>query len=169
MCASDDGCTGIGHRVKSLENPDTRVSLIKKFVQEHFGSSPVLDYACAVERLTAKKRSNLILNVDGAIACAFVDLLRCCGVFTLEEVQLAVLLPRAVLTVAMPLVVLSVCATGFGQSKECVKRGTLNGLFVLGRSVGLIGHFIDQNRLKQGLYRHPTDDISYFVGQDLAL
>ena len=27
---------------------------------------------------------------------------------------------------------------------------TLNGLFVLGRSVGFIGHFLDQKRLKQG-------------------
>lgn len=27
--------------------------------------------------------------------------------------------------------------------------------------MGFIGHFLDQNRLKQGLYRHPWDDISY--------
>ncbi|KAJ2036300.1 ATP citrate lyase subunit 1, partial [Coemansia sp. RSA 2337] len=39
--------------------------------------------------------------------------------------------------------------------------GTLNGLFVLGRSIGFIGHYLDQKRLKQGLYRHPWDDISY--------
>jgi ATP citrate (pro-S)-lyase len=41
--------------------------------------------------------------------------------------------------------------------------GTLNGLFVLGRSIGFIGHFLDQNRLKQDLYRHDTDDISYVM------
>ncbi len=41
--------------------------------------------------------------------------------------------------------------------------GVLNGLFVLGRSIGFIGHWIDQNRLKQPLYRHPTDDISYIT------
>ena len=35
------------------------------------------------------------------------------------------------------------------------------GLFVLGRSIGFIGHHLDQVRLKQGLYRHPTDDITY--------
>ncbi len=39
--------------------------------------------------------------------------------------------------------------------------GCLNGLFVLGRTTGFIGHFIDQKRLKQGLYRHPWDDIVY--------
>lgn len=41
--------------------------------------------------------------------------------------------------------------------------GTLNGLFVLGRSIGFIGHYLDQKRLKQGLYRHPWDDISYMI------
>lgn len=38
--------------------------------------------------------------------------------------------------------------------------GVLNGLFILGRSVGLIAHHLDQKRLKTGLYRHPWDDIS---------
>jgi len=47
--------------------------------------------------------------------------------------------------------------------------GILNGLFVLGRSIGFIGHYIDQLRLKQGLYRHPTEDISYLVDQTLTL
>ena len=35
--------------------------------------------------------------------------------------------------------------------------GVLNGLFVLGRSIGLIAHFLDQKRLRTGLYRHPWD------------
>jgi len=86
-----------------------------------------------------QKKSNLILNVDGAIACAFVDLLRGSGAFALEE------------------------------ANEYVKMGVLNGLFVLGRSIGFIGHYIDQLRLKQGLYRHPTEDISYLVDQHLEL
>ena len=30
-------------------------------------------------------------------------------------------------------------------------------------SMGFIGHFLDQKRLKQGLYRHPWDDISYVM------
>ena len=49
------------------------------------------------------------------------------------------------------------------ESENIIKNGTLNGLFVLGRSVGFIGHFLDQKRLKQGLYRHPWDDISYVL------
>ena len=47
------------------------------------------------------------------------------------------------------------------EADETVSSGCLNGLFVMGRSMGFIGHFLDQTRLKQGLYRHPTDDITY--------
>jgi len=122
---------GIGHRIKSLANPDARVVLVKEFAKKHFKSTDVLDFALAVEQITTSKRDNLILNVDGCIAVCFVDMLRSCGAFTNEE------------------------------SNELIENGILNGLFVLGRSIGFIGHFIDQKRLKQGLYRHPWDDITY--------
>jgi len=125
---------GIGHRIKSLENPDMRVVIIKEFVKKHFPKTPTLDFALAVEQVTTSKRSNLILNVDGCIAVSFVDLLRHCGAFTVEEAD------------------------------ELVQNGVLNGLFVLGRSIGFIGHYLDQKRLKQPLYRHPWDDISYISG-----
>jgi ATP citrate (pro-S)-lyase len=49
------------------------------------------------------------------------------------------------------------------EASEYVEMGALNGLFVLGRSIGFIGHFLDQKRLKQGLYRHPWDDITYMM------
>ena len=49
---------------------------------------------------------------------------------------------------------------------ELIGDGCLNGLFVLGRSIGFIGHHLDQKRLKQPLYRHPWDDISY-ISDDL--
>ncbi|KAK2727044.1 hypothetical protein QYM36_007785, partial [Artemia franciscana] len=124
---------GIGHRVKSLNNPDMRVTLIKEFVKENFPATPLVDYALEVEKVTTSKKPNLILNVDGIIGVAFVDLLRNCGSFTMEEAQ------------------------------EYVDIGTINGLFVLGRSAGFIGHYLDQKRLKQGLYRHPWDDISYVM------
>lgn len=130
---------GIGHKVKSLENPDARVTVITDFVKKHFKNTEMFDYAKQVEKITTKKKSNLILNVDGAIACAFVDLLRNCGAFSREEAD------------------------------EYITLGTLNGLFVLGRSIGFIGHWIDQLRLKQNLYRHPTEDISYIVNQDLSM
>ncbi|KRZ62354.1 ATP-citrate synthase [Trichinella nativa] len=127
---------GIGHRVKSINNPDARVKILHDYVVEHFPEHPLVDYAKQVEQITTKKKPNLILNVDGIIGVAFVDLLRKSGCFTEQEAQ------------------------------EYIDIGTLNGLFVLGRSIGFIGHYLDQKRLKQGLYRHPWDDITYLMPED---
>merc|ERR1711887_514364 len=67
---------GIGHRVKSLNNPDKRVEILKNYVKKSFPVCPLLDYALKVEQITTSKKPNLILNVDGVIAVCFVDLLR---------------------------------------------------------------------------------------------
>lgn len=131
MRAANKLIMGIGHRIKSTTNPDKRVVIIKEFAFKHFPSTDVLKYALEVEKFTTAKKENLILNVDGAIAVCFVDLLRSSGCFTVEEAD------------------------------ETIANGCLNGLFVVGRSIGFIGHYLDQVRLKQGLYRHPTDDITY--------
>lgn len=124
---------GIGHRVKSLNNPDMRVKLMKDYIRQTFPVTPIFNYALEVEQITTSKKPNLILNVDGIVAVAVVDLLRNSSCFTREEAQ------------------------------EYVDIGILNGLFVLGRTIGFIGHYLDQKRLKQGLYRHPWDDISYVL------
>ena len=68
-------------------------------------------------------------DVDGCIAVSFIDMLHDSGAFSREEAD------------------------------EYIKIGTLNGLFVLGRSIGFIGHHLDQKRLRAPLYRHPADDI----------
>ncbi|KIY48395.1 ATP-citrate synthase [Fistulina hepatica ATCC 64428] len=121
--------SGIGHKIKSVNNPDLRVELVKEYVLKHFPSHSLLDYALAVEKVTTAKKDTLILNVDGCIAVCFVDLLRDSGAFSPQEAD------------------------------EYIKIGTLNGLFVLGRSIGFIGHHLDQKRLRAPLYRHPADDI----------
>ncbi|GHJ87400.1 hypothetical protein NliqN6_3802 [Naganishia liquefaciens] len=120
---------GIGHKIKSKTNPDLRVVLVVDYVKKHFPATNTLDYALGVESVTSAKKDSLILNVDGAIAASFCDLLRCTGAFTDEE------------------------------AADYMKIGTLNGLFVLGRSIGFVGHYLDQKLLKQPLYRHPADDI----------
>lgn len=78
---------GIGHRVKSINNPDVRVKIIKQFVMDNFPSCPLLRYALEVEKITTSKKPNLILNVDGVIATSFVDMLRNCGSFTRFELK----------------------------------------------------------------------------------
>uniref|UniRef100_A0A914GUN2 ATP-citrate synthase n=1 Tax=Globodera rostochiensis TaxID=31243 RepID=A0A914GUN2_GLORO len=127
---------GIGHRVKSINNPDKRVEILKEIAKNKAffkQETPLFDYALKVEQITTSKKPNLILNVDGAIATIFVDILRHSGMFTPQE------------------------------ARETIEIGALNGLFVLGRSLGFIGHYLDQRRLKQPLYRHPWDDISYIM------
>ncbi|XP_028785301.1 ATP-citrate synthase beta chain protein 1-like [Neltuma alba] len=122
---------GIGHRVKNRDNKDKRVELLQQYARLHFPSVKYMEYAVQVETYTLSKANNLILNIDGAIGSLFLDLLAGCEMFTKQEVD------------------------------EIVEIGYLNGIFVLARSIGLIGHTFDQKRLKQPLYRHPWEDVLY--------
>jgi ATP citrate (pro-S)-lyase len=55
------------------------------------------------------KANNLVMNVDGCIGSLFLDLLSSCAMFTDQEIV------------------------------EIIEIGYLNGLFILARSIGLIG------------------------------
>ena len=132
MKKKGENIQGIGHLIKSVNNPDMRVTIMKDYAKKHFKATPLLDYALDVEKITTAKKDNLILNVDGCIGICFVDMLR--NEMTKQEAD------------------------------EYIQMGALNGLFVLGRTIGLAAHFLDQKRLKQGLYRHPWDDIAYMTG-----
>ncbi|KAJ7544528.1 hypothetical protein O6H91_09G081600 [Diphasiastrum complanatum] len=122
---------GIGHRIKSRDNRDKRVELLQQYARSHFPSVKYMEYAVIVETYTLSKASNLVLNVDGCIGSLFLDLLASCAMFSQQEID------------------------------EIIEIGYLNGLFVLARSIGLIGHTFDQRRLKQPLYRHPWEDVLY--------
>jgi len=121
---------GIGHRIKSVQNPDVRVQLLKEFVFKNFKKHPHLDFALEVEKITTAKRNNLILNVDGCIGITFLDLLENLD-FSPEEIE------------------------------DVIFSEALNGLFVLGRSIGMMGHVFDQKRQRAGLYRQPWDEILF--------
>jgi len=123
---------GIGHRIKSLRNPDKRVEGLKKFAKEYFPKTSLLNYALEVEQLTTSKKDNLILNVDGTIGILMVDMWRALG-YSEEEID------------------------------EFIESGTLNAFFIVGRSIGFIGHILDEKRLAMPMYRHPMDDILYDV------
>ena len=100
---------GIGHRVKSLRNPDKRVKELVSYVKGLGTPTPHLDFALAVEKVTSAKKENLILNVDGTMAAVLVDI-------------------------------------GFPVD-------SLNGFFILSRTIGLIGHWVDQKRQESRLIR----------------
>ncbi len=123
---------GIGHRIKSLKNPDLRVKGLMDYAAENFPATPLLDYARTVEALTTSKKENLILNVDGTIGILMVDMWRALG-YSEPEID------------------------------EFIESGTLNAFFIVGRSIGFIGHVLDEKRLAMPMYRHPMDDILYDV------
>ena len=125
---------GIGHRIKSLKNPDLRVKGLMDYANKHFPKTPLLDYARTVEALTTSKKENLILNVDGTIGILMVDMWRALG-YSEEEIN------------------------------EFISSGTLNAFFIVGRSIGFIGHVLDEKRLAMPMYRHPMDDILYDVSK----
>ncbi|HOT06518.1 MAG: Succinyl-CoA ligase (ADP-forming) subunit alpha [Methanosaeta sp. PtaB.Bin039] len=124
---------GIGHRIKSVKNPDKRVQLLIDFARRNFARTDLLNYALQVERLTTAKKGNLILNVDGCIGILFIDLMSSCDTFTKQDID------------------------------DVLRYGYLNGLFALGRSIGIIGHVLDQKRQGARLYRHPPEDIAFML------
>jgi ATP citrate (pro-S)-lyase len=82
-------------------------------------------FALDVEKITSAKKGNLILNVDGAIAAVLLDIL--------SEKE----------------------GVSDAELQRLVDTEFFNALFVLSRSVGFIGHFLDQKRLDEGLFRLP--------------
>lgn len=122
---------GIGHRIKTAENRDKRVELLAQYASKHFPKMDTFHYAKKVEAYTLQKANNLVLNIDGAIGSLFADMLVGVGNYTDGEVM------------------------------EVLELGGLNGLFTLSRSIGFIGHALDQKRMKQPLYRHPWEDVLY--------
>ena len=90
---------------------------------------PHLDFARAVESITTGKKPNLILNVDGALAAILLDLL------THEE------------------------KLETDEIKTLIDNEFFNAIFVLSRSVGLIGHYLDQKRLGEPLFRLPDNQV----------
>lgn len=134
MKQKGENIPGIGHLVKSVTNPDMRVTQLKEYVLKKFPKTDLLKYALEVEAITTQKKGTLILNVDGCIGITFVDMLWSLPeLFTKEEAD------------------------------QIIDLGCLNALFVVGRSIGLFGHVFDQKRLSQPLWRVPYDDIAYMT------
>lgn len=88
------------------------------------------NFARDVEKVTVAKKGNLILNVDGAIAAVLLDILSEKEGYSDEELA------------------------------ELVEMEFFNALFVLSRSVGFIGHFLDQKRLDEGIFRLEEEHVA---------
>ena len=118
--------SGIGHRKYRVGVPDPRVAALAQFailLKKH----PHYDFAREVEKITSGKNGKLILNVDGAIAALFLDILKECERYSHEELA------------------------------ELVEAEFFNALFIIPRSVGFISHFIEQKLHDEGLFRLPEE------------
>lgn len=127
-----DYIPGIGHRKYSIYKPDPRVASLLEHGKKNLTTLAHTIFAESVARETAKKRSNLILNVDGAISALLLDYLQ-------EKEQFHV-----------------------QQVKELINIEFFNSLFYIARSVGFVGHFLDQKRIDEGLFRFNDGDIYEF-------
>lgn len=119
---------GIGHKKYRIDRPDPRVTALAEF---GVPGGRYMAFARNVEAVTASKKANLILNVDGVIAAILLDLLETELGYTCEQLH------------------------------ELVDIEFFNALFILSRSVGFTAHYLDQRRHDEGLFRLSTDDIRY--------
>lgn len=123
---------GIGVPVAAKSSmPEHRTGFLKAYALQNFPTRRFLAFAEAVEKITSSKSPNLVLNLDGMLGVLFLDMMDGCPAFSKTEMA------------------------------DLVTFGCLSGLFAFSRSIGLIGHAIDQKRLKQPLYFHQFDDVNY--------
>lgn len=101
-----------------------------KKILDSFTPGRYTSFALEVQKITTNKKAQLILNVDGLIAAMTLDMLEQEEGYTEEQIR-------------------KLIATEF-----------FNAIFVYGRTVGLIAHFLDQKRLDEGLFRLADDQIT---------
>src|SRR3989344_2488288 len=120
--------SGIGHRKYRSDMPDPRVAEIISYSEGL--EAKFTNFAMEVEKITVAKKGNLILNVDGAIACVLLDILSEKEGYSDEEL------------------------------KHLVEIEFFNALFVASRSIGFISHFLDQKRLDEGIFRLEEEHVA---------
>lgn len=123
---------GIGHKKYSIYKPDPRVAALIKIGKDTLTEPKHLLFAEEVARETSKKRSNLILNVDGAVSALFLDYLEQKEMFHMEHIA------------------------------QLLEIEFFNALFIIPRTAGFIGHFLDQKRIDEGLFRLGDGDVYEF-------
>jgi ATP citrate (pro-S)-lyase len=121
---------GIGHRKYRADLPDPRVAKLLEFKQS-LQEARFTNFAQGVELETTRKKGNLILNVDGAIAALMLDFL--------SEKE----------------------GYNTNQLRRLVDAEFFNGVFVLSRSVGFMAHYFDQTRLDEGMFRLNPSQVAH--------
>lgn len=117
---------GIGHKKYRIGLPDPRVKVLlglgSKLSKRRFSK-----FALSIEKITTRKNGKLILNIDGAIAAVFMDILS-------EKEGLS-----------------------DAELHKLVQSEFFNAFFILPRSVGFVAHFLEQKKNDEGLFRLPDE------------
>jgi ATP citrate (pro-S)-lyase len=124
-----DYIPGIGHKKYSIYKPDPRVKLLLEHGKSVLSNAKHTQFAEEVARETSKKRANLILNVDGAMSALLLDYLYEKEGFHVEQIE------------------------------ELIDIEFFNSLFFIPRTVGFVGHYLDQKRTDEGLFRLGDGDV----------
>lgn len=119
---------GIGHRKYSVYKPDPRVKALFDKSKNVLRETKYSSFAQEVAKLTSKKRANLILNVDGGMSSLLMDYLAEKEGLKQEDIQ------------------------------ELIDIEFFNSLFLIPRTVGFIGNYLDQKRIDEGLFRLSDQD-----------
>lgn len=127
--SSREHILGIGHRKYSVYKPDPRVEELVVYAKQVLRETTYLNFALKVAELTTKKRANLILNVDGAMSAIFMDYLKEKERFTEEKLS------------------------------DLINIGFFNALFIIPRTVGFTGNYLEQKHIDEGLFRLDDDNI----------
>jgi len=118
--------------ISGIGHKKYRVDLPDPRVEEitKYSDGKFVAFAREIEKITVSKKGNLILNVDGAIAAVLLDILSEKEGLTHDEL------------------------------KELVDIEFFNAIFVASRSIGFIGHYLDQKRLDEGLFRLEEEHVA---------
>lgn len=138
---------GIGHKVKSKFHPDGRCTLLRNKVSSY--QLPVTG--------SSKKSDNRQLTTDNWDYLSFALAVEA---ITLEK------RPNLILNVdghiaAIFLDIFRSIGMSDAEIEMYIDAGIFNAFFILARSIGFIGHALDQKRLGEPLYRTPWEDILY--------
>lgn len=133
MKKSGNPIPGIGHKVKSKFNPDGRCELLKKKVQGYHLGKPY------------GKHLTYALAVES---------------LTLEKKSNLILNVDGHIAVIL-LDIFEAMGMKQDEIEMYIEAGLFNAFFILARSIGFIGHALDQKRLGEPLYRTAWEDIHY--------
>lgn len=124
---------GIGHKVKSKFHPDSRCTLLRDKALQYGFSESYGKY------------------LQYALAVESLTLEKKSNLILNVDGHIAAILLDIFEKMGMNVV----------EIRSSLDAGVFNALFILARSIGFIGHALDQKRLGEPLYRTPWDDIYY--------